>query len=580
MDGTPLNYPPTTTGIAIGNAHCLPLPNHEIPRYWLTIDQVENEISRFNTAIEITIAQLEKIKNSLCSFSQNDQGNILDTHILLLQDAQFSKNTQTVIAEKLINAEWALAKVTEQLVQIFSTVNIYLKQRRDDIEQVSWRLMRNLCEEKADQHKIEIKNNDTILIAYDLSPGEIASLPRNLVTGIITARGGPSSHSAIIARSLSIPTQLGATAIFRHVKDKDKIIIDADNGKILINPDDRTIAEYRTIQEDKLKNQNIYLKNVHLNAETTDNIEVLLGANIELPDEIPNIQASGANHIGLFRTEYLFINRYNLPDEEEQFNQYRKVLEDISPKYVVARTLDIGGDKLLEATDLKEYNNPAMGLRAIRFSLHEKELFLTQLRALLRASIYGELHLMFPLLTCIEELAEAKRMYMQACNQLEQQGIQFDKNIPIGIMIETPAAALLANEFANEAAFFCIGTNDLTQHALAADRTNDQVAYLFSHLHPAVLRLIKSTVDAAKIRNIPVSLCGEMSSDPLCIALLIGLGVNNLSMNAISLPRVKNLIRRISWKEANELSTKILEQTTTSQVTTLLRQFLEKYEAA
>lgn len=564
----------TSPGIAIGRAHLLAPSLAEIPRYRITAREHAQEITRFQRALAQSREQLHRVQKKLCGFRKNEQGEILESHILILQDELVVDQTIQAMTSQNINAEWALSKTLETLTnRLSNAADSYVQQRHEDIEHVGRRVMWNLLGLPYDTGE-HIPYPATILFALDLSPAEVAALPRRRVRGIVSAQGGPTSHTAIIARSLELPAMLGLQQIFAHVQEGDQVILDGDDGKIIISPNDADLQQYKILRARRARAEQKLLAERELPATTTDGYRVRLGTNIELIDEVELALEHGAEEIGMYRTEYLFLNRTQLPAEEEQYSHYTKVLKGMGTRPATIRTLDIGGDKMISLSGYHERRNPALGLRAIRFCLKERGLFQTQLRALYRASIHGQLRILFPLLCCMDELLAIKQIIATVHQELAAEGHPFDPNVPLGVMIEVPAAVMIAEQLAKQVQFFSIGTNDLIQYTLAIDRTDDQVSYLYQPLHPAVLRMIHRTVAAAKKAHIEVTCCGEMAGDPMTIIPLIGLEVDMLSMNSVSIPRVKHLIRTLNFQNAKTLVASALQAGSASEVEEMVKHLM------
>lgn len=573
-----IHHLPTAVGIAIGHAHLLSPVAAATPQYWLTDTEVTGEMLRFKRALQRSKRQLTAIRDRLCRFQGRDQIQILDSHLLLIQDELLVSRTIQQIANQKINAEWALEKALEQIRLAFcDTRETYLLERRNDIDYVGQRLMKNLMG-SAEPDVRQLPYREAILVAHDLSPAEVAALPRDRVKGFVTAVGGNTSHTAIIARSLEIPCMVGVERVMRAVREGDLVILDGVEGALLVRPNDKEIAAYRAKQHLQERERRELIKEGHLPAVTRDGYHLHLAANIELLEEIPSALEHGAEAIGMYRTEYLYLNRSDLPTEEEHYRNYRRVVEQMAPRPVTIRTLDIGGDKLFAHADYQEHANPALGLRAIRFCLQERQMFRVQVRAIYRASVHGPVRMLFPLLSTMDEVRQLLGFLAETQEELRRQRIPFDPKIPLGAMIEVPSAVILADHFARVFQFFSIGTNDLTQYGLAVDRTNEHVSYLFQSLNPAVLRMIHQTVAAARRRNIPVTLCGEMAANPVALLPLLGLELGTLSMNAISIPRVKQLIRRASLHEAKLLAGEALAAETQADVERLCRHAIEKLQ--
>lgn len=559
-----ISHAATSKGIAMGEPFIIKQMGASIPKHWISDKELPGEITRFKQAIHKSKNQLAKIKEKLCRFHDNDQIQILDTHTLILQDETILNSTIEHISNSKINAEWALEKSITNLKMAFADVREqYFIERKNDIDYISQRILKNLLGTLEHAHTYPSK--EVIVVANDLSPADIASLPRNWVKGFITATGGTTSHTAIIARSFEIPAMIGVDDAINRMKNAQYVIIDGINGRIILNPTTATKAKYRRKLEGYQKTERSLLKEIHLPATTIDGKHISIHANIELVEEVPSVIEHGGEGVGLFRTEYLYINRLEYPSEEEQFETYRSALKQMWPKPVTIRTLDIGGDKLFITTEYQEHVNPALGLRAIRFCLREQELFKAQLRALYRASPSGKLRILLPMIASVEEVRQTKKLIEEVKQELTAANKPFDDTVKLGIMIEVPSAVLIADILAKEVDFFSIGTNDLIQYGLAVDRTNENVSYMYTPLHPAVMRMIKQTVDAAKNANIDVTICGEIAADPLYTLLLLAFGLDAMSMNATSIPRAKRIIRSIEHKRAASLLNRIMQSSTVEE---------------
>ncbi|MBL7685329.1 MAG: phosphoenolpyruvate--protein phosphotransferase [Deltaproteobacteria bacterium] len=546
-----------SSGIVRGIAYVIEKENLNIPHYWISSKEVPSEISRFKTALEKTRIELTQIKDRLCKYEGNTQIHILDSYKMILQDELLFKNTLDTIKNQRINAEWSLQKVLDTFKQAFLNVDEeYFRERNNDVDYVGERLLKNLMGKNDDS--LQHIPMHSIIIAHDLSPADTSQLMKFKVKGFLTEIGGKTSHTAIIARAMEIPTLVACTKATKKIQTGDSIIIDGNEGYALLHPTTDQIKKYDHAKKQDAQIEKILLKEIHLPTETQDNIKIRLAANMELIEEMESIKTHGAEGVGLYRTEFLFLNRNDIPSEEEHFLTYQKVLKSIYPYYATLRTLDIGADKIPTRHLYEAETNPALGLRAIRFCLKETEIFKTQLRALLRASIFGKLKIMIPMISSVKEVQRVKDLLEEVKKELDQRKIQYDPHVKIGIMIEVPSAIMIAQELAREVDFFSIGTNDLIQYTLAIDRTNENVSYLYNPLHPAILRMLKKVVDAAHQERIEVSLCGEMASDPLYILVLLGLGFSELSMNALSIPRVKRIIRSVFFKDTKALVDQLL----------------------
>lgn len=572
-----IKHETASRGIAIGRAHILSTAGLSFPKYWIADKEITAEITRFKHAIQKSKQQLAKVKEKLCRFHGNDQIQIIDTHSMLLQDEMLVNHAIQNIANQKINAEWAIDKATSRLKMAFVDMrDEYFRQRKYDIDYICQRIIKNLVGISEIQLH-ELKEQHIILIANDISPAEIVNIPRERVKGFVTAVGGNTSHTAIIAKSLEIPAMVGVESILKHANENDLIVIDGLNGYVIINPNKNDISAYKKRQALYEKTKRLLLKDAHLPAETRDGAIMKLVANIELTEEIAPALQHGAEGIGLFRTEYLYANRMDYPSEEEQFECYKTALLQMHGKPVIIRTLDLGGDKLFAGSEYADHLNPALGLRAIRFCLVEKDLFRTQLRAMLRASHYGNLRILLPMISGVDELRTAKAIIEKVKQELQKENVEFAENIELGIMIEIPSAVMSADALAKEVSFFSIGTNDLIQYTIAVDRTNDHVAYLYNLLNPAVISMLKKTVDAAKKAKIDVTVCGEAAGDPLYLLLFLGMGIDGLSMNPISIPRVKKMLRETTLKEAESLFLRVENLATTTEIEKLVKSEMSKY---
>jgi phosphotransferase system enzyme I (PtsI) len=537
-----------SSGIAIGQVHIIPSTGTHFPKYWLSDKETAYEISRFRQAVQKSSRQLAIIKDKLCRFQGKEQIQILESHIMLLKDPLLNDNTSDLISGGKINAEWALDKVIGQIKLAFANFrDDYLRERRNDIDYIGRRILKNLLGEQDHGFK-QLPYPSTILVAHDISPADFAALPRHQLAGVITASGGETSHMAIMARALEIPAIVGFGDITGQVHEGDWVVIDGENHQVIVNPNKLQLAKYKRKQRQQRQTIQKILRESREPAVTIDGYNIQLLANIDIIDEIPMALEYGAEGIGMYRTEYLFMNRLEYPSEEEQYKLYKSILKMMRGRPVTIRTLDIGGDKLFGNID--EHLNPALGLRAIRLCLKEVELFKTQLRALYRASPHGQLKILFPMITCVEELRQIHTIIHDVRHELHREKVKMKAHVPLGIMIEVPSAAIIADQLARDVQFFSIGTNDLIQYTLAIDRTNEQVSYLYQPYHPAIMRLLHMTATAARQAQIDITMCGEIAGDPRYITPLLGLGLNALSMNAISIPRVKKLVRTQYQREA------------------------------
>ncbi len=556
-------------GIAIGEAYVLRPREVSIPRYEIEPDRIESELARFKGAVERSREQLLRVKEQFSG--PEGLSHIFDAHLLILEDVMLLEETGQNISEHRMNAEQALRMIVDRVTDVFNAIDDeYIRERRTDLHVVADRVMRNLLGEK--QETIQRSPREMILVAHDLSPADAAQLDKKLVMGFVTDAGGKTSHTAITARALEIPAVVGLENATSLIKPGDLLVVDGCTGVVRVNPDTATLEQCRQQREEYLALERELLRYTDLPAETRDGYQLQLVGNVELVEEIPSLLAHGGAGVGLFRTEFLFMNRTDLPDEEEHYRIYRSVVERVAPHAAVIRTLDLGGDKFATPFNLPQESNPALGLRAIRFCLRERELFKTQLAAILRASAHGRARVMFPLISDVNEIREAKLILAEVREELDARSERYDPDLPVGIMVETPSSAIISDLLAREVDFFSIGTNDLIQYPLAVDRGNEQVAYLYEPLHPANLRLIRRVVEAGHGAGIPVMMCGEMANDPRNILMLIGLGLDELSMNSLAIPCVKRIVRGTTLREARE----IVEQALTLRTAEEVKSFLQE----
>ncbi len=523
------------------------------------------EIVRFHAAVDQAREQLSEIRSRVAGMPHLEEHlYILDTHLMILDDKMLVDASVAAIRNRL-TADAAVKQVMEQLNQQFANIeDEYLRDRRSDLDAVGDRLLRILTGVR--ERSLSDIPGRSVIVAHDLSPAQTMQLDRDLIFGFVTDKGGRTSHTAILARSLDIPAVVGLDSVTALAQERMPVIIDGSSGVVILRPSAATLAEYRRrkLNYESLEQELVAYRN--LPARTSDGLEVPLRGNLELESEFELADRHAAAGIGLYRTEFLYLGRQEPPGEEEQFATYCKVLKAMDGQPVTIRTLDIGGDKFIQDLSLEDEPNPAMGLRAIRFSLREETLFRTQLRAILRASVFGRVRLLFPMVCGVSEIRSCKRILQEEREKLDEDGIAYTRNLEIGIMIETPSAVFAAHFLAREVDFFSIGTNDLIQYCLAADRGNEHVAYLYKPLHPAILRAIKMTCDAASAAGIDVCMCGEMAGEPLYTMLLVGLGLNELSMSPACVPRVKRVLRRISRQESDDLVGRLMTLPTSKDV--------------
>jgi phosphoenolpyruvate-protein phosphotransferase (PTS system enzyme I) len=565
-------------GIAIGKAYLLERRRISVPHHTLEDEKaIAEECKRFEAAVSKTESDLEDIKRRIHpDFVEHAQ--VLEVYQMVLRDPPIHNETLRLIREEKLNAQLALVRSIIKAGERFSALDDeYIQSRIADLEALGERVLRNLAGQ--DHHLLDEIKERVIIVAHDLSPADTAQLRLESTLGLVTDMGGRTSHTSIIARSLSIPAVVGTEVATKSVPNGSIIIIDGASGKVIANPTDEEINHYHERKEEFENYIRAIGRTSHFKARTQDGHSINVEANIELLEEVVAAKDNGAEGIGLYRTEFFFMNRVDFPDEEALYNDYRELAELMAPKWVTMRTLDLGAEKLAAWYPQIEETNPALGLRSIRLCLHYPDLFKTQLRAILRASDHcRNIRLMFPLVSGVGELLEAKRMLREVKEALTQSRIPFDEKMPVGVMIEVPSAVAVADMLAKEVDFFSIGTNDLIQYSIGIDRANEHVAYLFEPLHPAVLRFIKQTVAAGRRANIQVGLCGEMAGEPLYTPILLGLQLTNLSMNPQAIPRVKNLIGRSRVEDCRRFVHSVLRLRTADEINERLhRLMLEKF---
>jgi phosphotransferase system enzyme I (PtsI) len=557
-------------GIVIGKAALLEQQRPTFIPRMIAAGQVDDEVRRFEEAIKKSKEQLEEVKQRILEKGFRQHSYILDVHLKVMEDRMLRDETITMIQEQHVNTEWALKTTLDKISEAFDAIeDEYLRERKEDIKHVVERILRNLI--GRDLRTVEDLEEDVIVVAHDLSPADTIQLNLQRVIGIVTDIGGKTSHTAIVSRSLDIPAVVGLEEVTASVADGETIIIDGTGGVVIVDPAESTIKAYQHKQQHYRYLERELLKYSSLNAETQDGHHLTLQANIELIGEIPAVIQYGAEGIGLYRTEYLYLNRTTLPDEEEHFQVYKKLVEEMEPYSVTIRTLDLGGDKFSSHFDMAEQVNPAMGLRAIRFCLMEQEIFKIQLRGILRASNYGKVKILLPMISGVEELWEVKAILDEVTEELRSKGVEFDPEIPLGVMIEIPSAAITADILAREVDFFSIGTNDLIQYSLAIDRVNKYVSYLYEPLHPAIVRHMKGVVDCAHEEDIDVGICGEMAADPLYTLIFLGLGLDELSMHPTAIPRIKKVLRRSTRTDGEDLLKQVLQFSTAKETEYFIR---------
>ena len=562
-------------GIAIAKVYTLTEPDLTVTK--VTVEDSEKEVSRLDDALAASIKDVELIKETALKNLGEEEAQVFDAHLMVLSDPELIGQVKDSITSNKVNAESALKEVTDMFISIFAGMedNPYMQERAADIRDVSKRILAHLLGVKIPS-PATIKD-EVIIVAADLTPSDTAQLNRQYVKAFVTDIGGRTSHSAIMARSLEIPAIVGTKEVTSIAKDGDIIIVDGLSGEVFLNPSEEVVAEYRAKAEafaaqqaewEKLKDSKTYTKDGH---------QVELAANIGTPKDLEGVVNNGAEGVGLYRTEFLYMDSHEMPTEEDQFEAYKAVLEGMNGKPVVVRTMDIGGDKELPYLPLPHEMNPFLGYRAIRISLHEPEMFRTQLRALLRASVYGKLRIMFPMIATLNDFRGAKALLEEEKAKLIEEGVAVSDDIQVGIMIEIPAAAVLAHQFAKEVDFFSIGTNDLIQYTMAADRMNERVSYLYQPYNPSILTLIKHVIDSAHKEGKWAGMCGEMAGDQTAVPLLVGLGLDEFSMSASSVLKTRSLISKLTLSDMQALAAKAINEcATVEEVEALVAEAVSK----
>ncbi|EOB8000411.1 MAG: phosphoenolpyruvate--protein phosphotransferase [Staphylococcus aureus] len=560
-------------GVAIAKAYLLIEPDLTFDKNEKVTD-VEGEVAKFNSAIEASKVELTKIRNNAEVQLGADKAAIFDAHLLVLDDPELIQPIQDKIKNENANAATALTDVTTQFVTIFESMdNEYMKERAADIRDVSKRVLSHIL-------GVELPNpsmidESVVIVGNDLTPSDTAQLNKEFVQGFATNIGGRTSHSAIMSRSLEIPAIVGTKSITQEVKQGDMIIVDGLNGDVIVNPTEDELIAYQDKRERYFADKKELQKLRDADTVTVDGVHAELAANIGTPNDLPGVIENGAQGIGLYRTEFLYMGRDQMPTEEEQFEAYKEVLEAMDGKRVVVRTLDIGGDKELSYLNLPEEMNPFLGYRAIRLCLAQQDIFRPQLRALLRASVYGKLNIMFPMVATINEFREAKAILLEEKENLKNEGHDISDDIELGIMVEIPATAALADVFAKEVDFFSIGTNDLIQYTLAADRMSERVSYLYQPYNPSILRLVKQVIEASHKEGKWTGMCGEMAGDETAIPLLLGLGLDEFSMSATSILKARRQINGLSKNEMTELANRAVDCATQEEVIELVNNYVK-----
>ncbi|MCX5707576.1 MAG: phosphoenolpyruvate--protein phosphotransferase [Candidatus Omnitrophica bacterium] len=566
---------PAAPGISIAKAYKVGKEEFDIPQEAIRPDEIPLQIQLFEEALISTRKEIIELQKRISKDMGQEEAQIFDAHLLVLEDRMLIEEVISRLKKEQVSVAFIFSEVLKKYIAVFSKIeDEYLRERTADLNDVGKRVLRHLL---GKEHKgLKDLKERVVVIAHDLSPSDTAAMHKQLVSAFVTDIGGKTSHTAIMAKSLEIPAVVGSVEATTKIKTGDMLIVDGTMGVVIINPDEETLRVYQEEEQKLIGVAERFVAVKDLPGETKDKHLVKIVANIELPEEIPSVKVHGGEGIGLYRTEFFYMNRKDAPTEEEQFQAYKFVAEEMKESSVVIRTLDLGGDKYLSQFEMPKEIQPFLGWRAIRFCLARPDVFKLQLRAILRASAYGKLRLMYPMISSIEELRQANVILEDCKQELGHERMKFDEDIEVGVMIEVPSAAITADLLAQEADFFSIGTNDLIQYALAVDRANEKVAYLYEPAHPAVLRMIKSIIDAAHAHKIWVGMCGEMASDEVFTLVLLGLGLDEFSLSALAIPQIKYIIRSVTFEDAQAAAVQVLSLSTTKEVETFMRTKLKE----
>jgi phosphotransferase system enzyme I (PtsI) len=562
-------------GISVAKAYRIGREEFVIPKEPIRAEEIPLQIQLFEEALIATRKEIIELQRRIASDMGQEEAQIFDAHLLVLEDRMLIEEIISRLKKEQINVAYIFSEVLKKYIEVFSKIeDEYLRERTADLNDVGKRVLRNLL---GKEHKgLKDLKEQVVVVAHDLAPSDTATMQKEVVVAFVTDIGGKTSHTAIMAKSLEIPAVVGTVEATAKIQSGDTLIVDGSMGIVIVNPDEDTLRIYRE-EGEKLKGvAERFLVVKDFPAVTLDGRIIEIAANIELPTEIPSVKTHGAKGIGLYRTEFFYMNRKDAPTEEEHFQAYQYVAQALNPDPVIIRTLDLGGDKFLSQFEMPKEIQPFLGCRAIRFCLARPDVFKLQLRAILRASAFGKLKLMYPMISGIEELRQANAILEECKEELKRDGLSFDENIQVGVMIEIPSAAITADLLSKEADFFSIGTNDLIQYSLAVDRTNEKVAYLYEPAHPAVLRMIKNIIDAAHENNIWVGMCGEMASDEIFSLVLLGLGLDEFSMPSLAIPQIKYIIRSSTYEQAKNIANEVLGLSTAKAVETFMRAKLKE----
>lgn len=571
-----LNGIAASSGVAIGKVFVLEEDEFLVEKKEVSGIQIKQELNRLKDAMDKTKIELEDNKKELSKVLGGNYAKIASAHLLILNDPMVKGEIIKMIKEG-VNAEYAVHTVVEQFSKTFDSIdNDYFRERKHDLLDVAKKVMRNLFGKT--KKSLDSLEEDSIVVAKTLTPADTVTMKEVLIKGFVTEIGGKTSHTALVAQSLEIPAVVGLKDITHQVKQGMTIIVDGNLGLVILDPSEETIDNYKREYEIQISNKKELEKFKDLPAVTTDGREVILGANIENPEESRSALRHGANAIGLYRSEFMYLSRKTMPTEEEHYQNYSKVAKMMMPYEVIIRTIDLGGDKIarLGLMNIGREANPFMGLRAIRFCLKYPEIFKAQLKGILRASVHGNIKIMYPMISRISEIKEANRILEQAKEELRKEGKKFKEDIEVGVMIEVPSAAIISDVIAKEVDFLSIGTNDLIQYTMAVDRVNADVAHLYSPMHPAILRLLKIIIDSAHAAGKNVGMCGEMAGDPAYTVVLLGLGLDEFSMSAVQIPKVKKIIRSVSKSAAKTLVEQLLKCSNMHEIDITMKKFKYK----